>query len=75
MQQIFPLKNTVAQLKAAMFKKQIDLFKLLCENKPKLRTFMMFKDFENQPEVKKVVNPVILDDRKYIQIQGLAQNI
>ena len=48
MQHIFPLKNTVAQLKEAMFKKQRDLFKLECENKPKLRTFMMFKDFENQ---------------------------
>ena len=28
-----------------------------------------------QPEVQKVVNPVILDDRKYIQNQGLAENI
>ena len=27
------------------------------------------------PEVQKVVNPVILDDRKYIQNQGLAENI
>ena len=26
-------------------------------------------------EVQKVVNPVILDDRKYIQNQGLAENI
>ena len=26
------------------------------------------------PEVQKVVNPVILDDRKYIQNQGLAEN-
>ena len=28
-----------------------------------------------RPEVQKVVNPVILDDRKYIQNQGLAENI
>ena len=26
-------------------------------------------------EVQKVVHPVILDDRKYIQNQGLAENI
>ena len=26
-------------------------------------------------EVQKVVNPVILDDRKYVQNQGLAENI
>ena len=26
-------------------------------------------------EVQKVVNPVILDDRKYFQNQGLAENI
>ena len=28
-----------------------------------------------QPEVEKVVNPVILDDRKYFQNQNLAENI
>ena len=27
------------------------------------------------PEVQKVVNPVILDDRKYVQNQGFAENI
>ena len=27
------------------------------------------------PEAQKVVNPVILDDRKYIQNQGLAENV
>ena len=30
---------------------------------------------DSTPEVQKVVNPVILDDRKYIQNQGLAENI
>ena len=30
---------------------------------------------KHTPEVQKVVNPVILDDRKYIQNQGLAENI
>ena len=29
----------------------------------------------SSPEVQKVVNPVILDDRKYIQNQGLGENI
>jgi len=27
------------------------------------------------PEVEKVVNPVILDDRKYFQNENLAENI
>ena len=49
MQQIFPLKSTIAQLKESMLKKQQELFKLECQNKPKLRTFMMFKDFGKQP--------------------------
>ena len=30
---------------------------------------------EPNAEMQKVVNPVILDDRKYIQNQGLAENI
>ena len=49
MQQIFPLKSTIAQLKESMLKKQQELFKLECQNKPKLRSFMMFKDFGKQP--------------------------
>ena len=34
-----------------------------------------FLERDRDPEVQKVVNPVILDDRKYIQNQALAENI
>ena len=46
-QQIFPAKATIMQLKNSMLKKQQQFLKTECENKPKLRTFMLFKDFEN----------------------------
>ena len=32
-----------------MYKMQQQLLKTECENKPKLRTLMLFKDFENLP--------------------------
>ena len=48
-QQIFPTKSTIKQLKSSMYKMQQQLLKTECENKPKLRTFMLFKDFENLP--------------------------
>ena len=48
-QQIFPSKTTIAQLKSSMYKKQLELVKTECESKPKLRTFLLFKDFRNLP--------------------------
>ena len=46
---IFPVKNVVAQLKTSMMEKQIDLTKAECLAKPKLRTFVRFKDFGTLP--------------------------
>ena len=48
-QSIFPLKHITAQLKDSMLKKQQAYTKAECENKPKLRTFLLFKDFATIP--------------------------
>ena len=48
-QQMFPSKTTIAQLRSSMYKKQLELVKIECESKPKLRTFLLFKDFRNLP--------------------------
>ena len=48
-QQIFPVKTIISQLKESMIKKQSILFKTECLMKPKLRTFLTFKDFETLP--------------------------
>ena len=39
------------------------------------RVFLENQSCVPKSEVQKLVNPVILDDRKYIQNQGLAENI
>ena len=48
-QQIFPTKATILELKGSMHKKQQQTLKTECENKPKLRTFILFKDFQTLP--------------------------
>lgn len=48
-QQIFSQKETIQNLKSLMFEKQKQLVQVECENKPKLRTFMQFKDFQTLP--------------------------
>ena len=48
-QQIFPIKSTINELKLSMIKKQQDLLKANCASKPKLRTFITFKDFQTLP--------------------------
>ena len=48
-QQIFPLKQTIIKLKTSMFEKQHKILETECKNKPKLRTFMLFKDFKTLP--------------------------
>ena len=49
LQQTFPCKTVVAQLKESMKKSQAEMIKTECEGKPKLRTFMKFKDFDLLP--------------------------
>ena len=48
-QQIFSEKQTILRIKCLMYEKQKQLVKDECENKPKLRTFMQFKDFTTLP--------------------------
>ena len=63
-QQIFSTKSTIMQLKTSMYKKQQQLLKTECESKPKLRTFMLFKDFENLPP--HVGKPLSFVERRFI---------
>ena len=49
MQQIFPVKDVIPQLKMSMLSKQQELVETECQGKPKLRTFIMFRDFQTLP--------------------------
>ena len=63
-QQIFSIKDVIYKLKASMREKQQDLIKTECENKPKLRTFLLFKDFQTLPP--HVGKPLSFVERKTI---------
>ena len=63
-QQIFPIKSTINELKLSMIKKQQDLLKANCASKPKLRTFITFKDFQTLPP--HVGKPLSFIERKVI---------
>ena len=61
---LFPLKSTISKFRSSMYKKQRELVKVECMSKPKLRTFVTFKDFENiSPHVG---NPLSFLQRKII---------
>ena len=63
-QQIFSIKDIIYKLKTSMREKQQDLIKTECENKPKLRTFLLFKDFQTLPP--HVGKPLSFVERKTI---------
>ena len=63
-QHIFPVKPIIDQLKTSMHKTQQQLFRTECQNKPKLRTFMLFKDFETLPP--HIGKPLSFVERKTI---------
>ena len=46
----FPLKTTINQIKQSMFNNQTISLKDKCLQKPKLRTYNLFNDFENAPD-------------------------
>ena len=46
-QLMFPVKNIVKQLEECLFKNQLVIVENECRAKPKLRTFVTFKDFKN----------------------------
>ena len=62
--QIFPLKHTIEQLKEKFIKKQQLELSEECQTKPKLRTFITFKDFSCLPSY--VSKPLSFIQRKYI---------
>ena len=63
-QQIFPLKQIIGKLKLSMYNKQQVYLRAECENKPKLRTFVTFKDYATlAPHVGK---PLTFSERKII---------
>ena len=47
--QVFSVQAIIPKLKLSMAEKQQNIFKNECKNKPKLRTFVQFKDFEILP--------------------------
>ena len=47
--QIFYLKDVTSQIKMCLYQKQIEYLKTECQSKPKLRTFLLFKDFNITP--------------------------
>ena len=47
--EIFPLKPTILSMTETLKLKQFNEIKTECLIMPKLRTFILFKDFENQP--------------------------
>ena len=47
--EIFPIKSTIADLRSSMITKQKDIVKSECLRKPKLRTFILFKDYDKLP--------------------------
>ena len=49
LQQMFPVKDVIVKLKMSMLSKQQELVKTECQGKPKLRTFLTFKDFQVIP--------------------------
>ena len=56
-QQIFPVKCIVKQLEKSLLEKQQILVENVCMNKPKLRTFVTFKDFKSiSPHVYKALS-------------------
>ena len=45
----FPLKQQLLSSSLPCIKKQLEIVKIECESKPKLRTFLLFKDFRKLP--------------------------
>ena len=62
--EIFPLKQTIAQLKLKFSELQQSELKAECLTKPKLRTFNTFKDFSCLPSY--VSKPLTFIQRKFI---------
>ena len=60
----FSLKNTVEDLKSNMLKKQQTELQRECSQKPKLRTFVLFKSFSDTPSY--LTKPLSFIQRKFL---------
>ena len=57
LQLMFPVKDIVKKLDDVLFKKQLINIETECRSKPKLRTFVTFKDFQNiSPHIYKALS-------------------
>ena len=63
-QLMFPVKIVVKQLEKSLYSKQLAIVEAECRSKPKLRTFVTFKDFKNIPP--HVYKPLSFLERKMI---------
>ena len=45
----FHLQTIITKIRHSLYKKQVQFIKEECQLKPKLRTFLLFKDFDNTP--------------------------
>ena len=61
---IFDLKQTVDNLKSKMLQKQQNVLKTECSQKPKLRTFIKFKNFSDTPAY--LTKPLSFIQRKFL---------
>ena len=57
LQQLFHVNLVSSQVKSSLLKAQTELVQNECQNKPKLRTFIAIKDFENlSPHISKALS-------------------
>ena len=61
---VFELKSVIEKLQNCMLLAQQADLKIECENKPKLRTFMKFKDFSRTPSY--LTKPLSFIQRKFV---------
>ena len=61
---IFPIRTIIGKIKSTHTKTQKNMLEMECINKPKLRTFITFKNFETVPAF--ITKPLSFIQRKYL---------
>ena len=61
---IFPIRTIIGKIKSTHAKTQKNMLEMECINKPKLRTFITFKNFESVPAF--ITKPLSFIQRKYL---------
>ena len=65
-QLVFPVKSVVKQLEESFYRKQMVLVENICKNKPKLRTFVHFKDL-------KTISPHVYKPLSFLQRNTISK--